>query len=54
VKNLKGKPSDDELLQVYSLFKQATVGDVNTGKSFRPLEPGFYSSDSVAAYYSEE
>jgi diazepam-binding inhibitor (GABA receptor modulating acyl-CoA-binding protein) len=27
---LKGKPTDDELLQVYGLFKQGTVGDVNT------------------------
>ncbi|XP_070408241.1 acyl-CoA-binding protein isoform X3 [Nothobranchius furzeri] len=31
VKQLKAKPSDDEMLQIYSLFKQATVGDVNTG-----------------------
>ncbi|XP_041663645.1 acyl-CoA-binding protein [Cheilinus undulatus] len=30
VKTLKAKPSDEEMLQVYSLFKQATVGDVNT------------------------
>uniref|UniRef100_F1LD21 Acyl-CoA-binding protein n=1 Tax=Ascaris suum TaxID=6253 RepID=F1LD21_ASCSU len=32
VKNLKKKPSDDEMLQVYSLYKQATVGDINTPK----------------------
>ncbi|XP_033842890.1 acyl-CoA-binding protein [Periophthalmus magnuspinnatus] len=32
VKNLKAKPSDDEMLQVYSLFKQATVGDINTAR----------------------
>lgn len=31
VKQLKAKPTDEEMLQVYSLFKQATVGDVNTG-----------------------
>lgn len=30
VKNLKQTPSNDELLELYSLFKQATVGDVNT------------------------
>ncbi|XP_074551084.1 acyl-CoA-binding protein [Halichoeres trimaculatus] len=30
VKKLKEKPADEEMLQVYSLFKQATVGDVNT------------------------
>ncbi|XP_030285314.1 acyl-CoA-binding protein-like isoform X1 [Sparus aurata] len=32
VKQLKAKPTDEEMLQVYSLFKQATVGDVNTGR----------------------
>ncbi|XP_060928050.1 acyl-CoA-binding protein [Limanda limanda] len=32
VKLLTGKPTDDEMLQVYSLFKQATLGDVNTGR----------------------
>uniref|UniRef100_A0A3P8UDQ7 Acyl-CoA-binding protein n=1 Tax=Amphiprion percula TaxID=161767 RepID=A0A3P8UDQ7_AMPPE len=32
VKQLKAKPTDDEMLQVYSLFKQATVGDVNTAR----------------------
>lgn len=31
VKNLKQKPTDDEMLKVYALFKQATVGDCNTG-----------------------
>lgn len=30
VKQLKAKPTDEEMLQIYSLFKQATVGDVNT------------------------
>jgi len=28
VKKLRTKPSDDELLELYSLFKQATQGDV--------------------------
>ncbi|BFZ58083.1 acyl-CoA-binding protein (ACBP)/diazepam binding inhibitor (DBI)/endozepine (EP) [Savitreella phatthalungensis] len=32
VKNLKTKPSDDELLRLYGLFKQATVGDNETPK----------------------
>ncbi|KAG5684134.1 hypothetical protein PVAND_013375 [Polypedilum vanderplanki] len=32
VKNLKAKPSDQDLLELYSLFKQATVGDNNTEK----------------------
>lgn len=32
VKLLKTKPADEDMLKVYSLFKQATVGDVNTGE----------------------
>ncbi|CDH56529.1 acyl--binding protein [Lichtheimia corymbifera JMRC:FSU:9682] len=30
VQELKNKPSNDELLKLYALYKQATVGDVNT------------------------
>ncbi|XP_045168070.2 acyl-CoA-binding protein-like isoform X2 [Mercenaria mercenaria] len=29
-KALTSKPTDDQLLELYSLYKQATVGDVNT------------------------
>ncbi|KAM3961741.1 acyl-CoA binding protein-like [Aphomia sociella] len=29
VRNWKTKPSDNENLALYSLFKQATIGDVN-------------------------
>jgi len=36
VKNLKAKPSDTELLEIYGLFKQATTGDNTTEK------PGVY------------
>uniref|UniRef100_A0A3Q3LH36 ACB domain-containing protein n=1 Tax=Mastacembelus armatus TaxID=205130 RepID=A0A3Q3LH36_9TELE len=32
VKQLKAKPTDDEMLKVYALFKQATVEDVNTAR----------------------
>lgn len=32
VKNLKTKPTDEEMLDLYGLFKQATVGDVNTAR----------------------
>ncbi|EDV31734.1 uncharacterized protein Dana_GF14408 [Drosophila ananassae] len=35
VKNLNTTPSDNDLLELYSLYKQATVGDCNTDK------PGF-------------
>uniref|UniRef100_A0A8P0SAI7 Acyl-CoA-binding protein n=1 Tax=Canis lupus familiaris TaxID=9615 RepID=A0A8P0SAI7_CANLF len=30
VKHLKTKPADDEMLYIYSHYKQATVGDINT------------------------
>lgn len=29
VKTLKETPKDDELLELYALYKQATVGDIN-------------------------
>ncbi|KAI7848401.1 putative acyl-coA-binding protein [Circinella umbellata] len=32
VKNLTSKPSDEALLKLYGLFKQATVGDNTTTK----------------------
>ncbi|XP_060601447.1 acyl-CoA-binding protein-like [Ruditapes philippinarum] len=32
VKAFTKKPTDEELLEIYSLFKQATVGDVNTDR----------------------
>jgi len=32
VKTLKKTPSDAELLEIYGLYKQATVGDVNTSR----------------------
>ncbi|CAI5438145.1 unnamed protein product [Caenorhabditis angaria] len=35
VKTLKTSPSNEELLELYALFKQGTVGDNNTAK------PGF-------------
>ena len=31
-KNLKTKPKDEDMLLIYSLFKQATIGDVNTAR----------------------
>jgi len=39
VKKCKSKPSDDEMLKLYGLYKQATVGDVNTER------PGTFSMD---------
>lgn len=31
VKNLKKRPTDNELLELYGYYKQATIGDCNTG-----------------------
>jgi acyl-CoA-binding protein len=31
VKNLTKRPSDDELLELYALYKQGTVGNNDTG-----------------------
>ena len=31
VKNLAGTPTDDEQKEIYGLYKQVTVGDINTG-----------------------
>ena len=32
VRNLKQRPENEELLELYGLFKQATVGDCNTDR----------------------
>jgi diazepam-binding inhibitor (GABA receptor modulating acyl-CoA-binding protein) len=32
VKKLKSSPNNDELLELYALYKQGTVGDNNTSK----------------------
>lgn len=37
-KNLSERPSNDSLLQLYSLYKQATVGDVNTDPPGNPFD----------------
>merc|ERR1739838_856038 len=33
VKKLTQKPTDDEMLEIYALFKQASAGDINTVKT---------------------
>lgn len=30
---MKAKPTDEELLFLYGLYKQAVVGDINTGRN---------------------
>ena len=37
-KTLGEKPSNDVLLQLYSLYKQATTGDVNTEPPSNPFD----------------
>ena len=37
-KSLKQKPSNDTLLQLYSLYKQSTVGDVNIDPPANPFD----------------
>lgn len=32
MQNLKSKPTNEDLLEIYALFKQGQVGDINTGK----------------------
>ena len=37
-KNLIEKPSNEVLLQLYSLYKQASIGDVNTEPPSNPFD----------------
>lgn len=37
-KNLPERPSNDTLLQLYSLYKQGTTGDVNTEPPSNPFD----------------
>jgi diazepam-binding inhibitor (GABA receptor modulating acyl-CoA-binding protein) len=37
-KTLSEKPSNEVLLQLYSLYKQATTGDVNTDPPSNPFD----------------
>lgn len=37
-KNLPERPSNDTLLQLYSLYKQATEGDINTDPPSNPFD----------------
>lgn len=37
-KNLSAKPSNETLLQLYSLYKQGSIGDVNTEAPSNPFD----------------
>lgn len=47
-KELNEKPSEENLLKLYGLYKQATVGDVNTTR------PGFWDLVGKAKWDSWE
>ncbi|KAK3543563.1 hypothetical protein QTP70_023900 [Hemibagrus guttatus] len=65
VKQLKSKPGDAEMLEIYSLYKQATVGDVNTARPGMldftgkakwdawDAKKGMSKEDAVKAYISK-
>lgn len=48
VKALSSRPSDDDLLELYALYKQATEGDVNGDK------PGFFDFVARAKFEAWE
>jgi diazepam-binding inhibitor (GABA receptor modulating acyl-CoA-binding protein) len=48
VKGLESRPSDNDLLALYALFKQATEGDVSGEK------PGFFDFVARAKYEAWE
>jgi acyl-CoA-binding protein len=48
IKTLSSKPDNDVLLKLYSLYKQATSGDVTGDK------PGFFDFAGVAKYEAWE
>lgn len=37
-KNLSDRPSNETLLQLYSLYKQGSIGDVNTDPPSNPFD----------------
>ncbi len=37
-KSLPSKPSNDALLQLYSLYKQGSIGDINTAPPSNPFD----------------
>jgi len=44
VKKLKQSPSNEELLELYKYYKQATIGDINTSR------PGFFNLKNQAKW----
>jgi diazepam-binding inhibitor (GABA receptor modulating acyl-CoA-binding protein) len=50
VKTFTKRPTNDELLQLYGLYKQATVGDNNTGRMSLFLVGSFFFSFFFGAH----
>ena len=50
VRTLTVKPSNEELLDLYGLFKQATVGDVNTSRPGMFDPKGQYKWDKWSSH----
>jgi diazepam-binding inhibitor (GABA receptor modulating acyl-CoA-binding protein) len=48
VKSLAKTPSDEDMLQLYGLYKQATIGDINISR------PSFWDPKAQAKYNSWE
>ncbi|CAH1114346.1 unnamed protein product [Psylliodes chrysocephalus] len=38
IRRLKTKPDDEDLLEIYGLYKQATMGDINRDRSLLSIE----------------
>lgn len=49
-KNLTDKPSNETLLQLYSLYKQGSIGDVNTEPPSNPFD--FVAKAKYSAWVS--
>ncbi|XP_057195539.1 acyl-CoA-binding domain-containing protein 7 [Triplophysa rosa] len=63
VKKVKTRPTDQELLDLYGLYKQAIAGDINTGKPMLDMKgkakweawnsrKGMSNEDAMNAYIS--
>ena len=50
VKKVKTRPGDQELLDLYGLYKQATVGDINTGWQIQRTSGNSFLLDCLQFY----
>ncbi|XP_004861807.1 acyl-CoA-binding domain-containing protein 7 [Heterocephalus glaber] len=52
VRKLKARPEDEELKELYGLYKQAVAGDVSIGNCIITLK-GLSEEDAMSAYISK-